>query len=375
MMKIVYVSQAFIPSQTANSIHIMNMCNAFSVNGHEVILFAPDCREEYPVGVEDIFDYYGVNNRFTLVKLPFLHPRENSYRYLLSTFTYCLHILLKLLKIKPDLVYGRYLPGCYVAAKLGTPTIFEAHDLVWRSRLENVIFKKIVREERFIKLIVISEALKDIYLEAGLLNSQQIQVAPDSADEVPDFEPLTDWPGRNGCLQVGYVGNLYSGRGIEMILALASSLNDVDFHIVGGSEKDLVRFREKYDFPNLYIHGYVPPKETYKYRNSCDILLAGYGRRVSLREEAADTSKYMSPLKIFEYMSSRKPIIASDLPVLREVLSPRNAMLVPPDDSEGWKAAIIRLGDVEARNKLAAAAYEDFLKHHTWAIRARNVIS
>ena len=60
-------------------------------------------------------------------------------------------------------------------------------------------------------------------------------------------------------------------------------------------------------------------------------------RKVSiLRNSDSDTGKFMSPLKIFEYMSHKKAIIASDLPVIREVLNERNSVLVKSDDINLW---------------------------------------
>jgi glycosyltransferase involved in cell wall biosynthesis len=83
----------------------------------------------------------------------------------------------------------------------------------------------------------------------------------------------------------------------------------------------------------------------------------------------------MSPLKIFEYMASKKAIVASDLPVLREILSETNAILVAPDDLEAWKDAIRKLKDNTLRKKLGSAAHKAFRSKYTWDIRARNVIS
>ena len=42
-MKILYISKSSIPSRTANSIHVMKMCQAFADNGHEVVLLDVDC--------------------------------------------------------------------------------------------------------------------------------------------------------------------------------------------------------------------------------------------------------------------------------------------------------------------------------------------
>jgi len=374
-MKIVYLSNSIIPSLTANSVHVMKMCQAFAKNGHEVVLVAPEIKGEYKSGVSDIFDYYGVSRCFTVRKLPFLNPKGNSYQYLLSTLIYCLFILLEILRVKPDLVYGRYLSGCYVAAKMRFKTIFEAHSPVWDSRLEKFIFKRIVRCKNFDRLVVISKALKNMYFATGHLNGSKIQVAHDGADEVPDFDALKNWPGREGNLQVGYTGNLYTGRGIEIMMQLAPLLKEVDFHIVGGTKKDLECFKESHDLPNVFFHGHVTPKEVYKYMNSCDVLLAGYQNKVSVWGGESDTSKFMSPIKIFEYMSGKKAIIASDLPVLKEILNEKTAIFVPPNDIKLWKAAICALKNSTLRKKLGDAAYKAFRAKHTWDIRARNIIS
>ena len=58
----------------------------------------------------------------------------------------------------------------------------------------------------------------------------------------------------------------------------------------------------------------------------------------------ADISKWTSPMKMFEYMSYKKAIIASDLPVLQEILKDNyNALIVDSKNIELWKDAITNL--------------------------------
>ena len=61
-MRILYLSRSLIPSRQANSIHVMNMCNAFS-NNHNVLLLGMKSTHNNAV---DIFSYYGVSNKFSL---------------------------------------------------------------------------------------------------------------------------------------------------------------------------------------------------------------------------------------------------------------------------------------------------------------------
>ena len=147
------------------------------------------------------------------------------------------------------------------------------------------------------------------------------------------------------------------------------------FHIVGGLKEDIDYWKsylKKFDLDNLYFYGFVPPKETVRYLNSFDILLAPYKRKVTI-SGLGDTSKFMSPIKIFEYMSHKKPIIVSDLPVIREVLNVKNSILVDPDNIKLWINSIKKLKDSNKRERLSQQALNDF-KIYTWKNRASSII-
>jgi glycosyltransferase involved in cell wall biosynthesis len=106
-----------------------------------------------------------------------------------------------------------------------------------------------------------------------------------------------------------------------------------------------------------------------------DVLVAPYQKQVFV-QGGAETSAVMSPLKLFEYMSTGRAIVCSDLPVLREVMhADHNALLVRPDDAAAWVSAVERLSDPQLRHRLGSAAREQFLAHHTWRARAQAALS
>ena len=107
----------------------------------------------------------------------------------------------------------------------------------------------------------------------------------------------------------------------------------------------------------------------------CDILLAPYQQNLQIANKGENTSGFMSPLKIFEYMAAKKAIICSDLPVLREVLNDSNAILVSPLKIQEWIAAIEKLMDDRIRARFAASAYDDVKKNYTWNKRAHNILA
>jgi glycosyltransferase involved in cell wall biosynthesis len=107
---------------------------------------------------------------------------------------------------------------------------------------------------------------------------------------------------------------------------------------------------------------------------SADVLLMPYQRRVMVSGGKLDTARWMSPLKMFEYLAMRRAIVASDLDVLREVLDERVAILAVPDDSSAWIAALNRLaGDIGLRNSLSETA-ASIATHYTWQARIRRML-
>lgn len=366
-MRLAYIAQSVIPSKAANSVHVMRMCEAFADNGHDVTLFVPD----HPARTDDPFALYGLTKQFPIRYIPCFDHRGSRLLYVLSTFLFMRAIKRHLKDVNPELVYTRYLPGCLSAAKMGFPVRYEAHSPVWGSRLEGAMYSRLIRHPKLQKLVVISDALKQIYLRHGGLSESSLLVCHDAAPPSPGPEKAAKWLGRPNTLQVGYVGSLYKGRGIGLIRRLAEARQDVDFHLVGPGGKER---RELDGMSNLHLYGYVPHSEVHKFRNSCDVLLSPHQRKVTVHGGGGDISAYTSPLKLFEYMSSGKPIIASALPVLKEVLNESNSILVEPEDEAGWLSALSRLEDEEVRNRIGQKGLADFLENYTWSRRAQMVL-
>jgi glycosyltransferase involved in cell wall biosynthesis len=107
-----------------------------------------------------------------------------------------------------------------------------------------------------------------------------------------------------------------------------------------------------------------------------DVLLMPYQANVSIGLRGHDTARWMSPMKMFEYLGSGVPIISSDLPALREVLTDgRNALLVAPDDRDAWLGALDRLvSDPELAGRLGAQGHSDYLERFTWDTRAKQLL-
>ncbi|WP_265820657.1 glycosyltransferase family 4 protein [Geovibrio ferrireducens] len=367
-MKIVYASNSFIPSKAANSVHVMKMCNAFAKLGHEVVLISNGNKKFKESEITDVFAYYGIPKTFKIVEMDDVSFRNGGVIHGFKS-------ALTLLQEKPDLVYGRAVIPCAFAAVRGIETIFESHSPLHDSSIVIRFFYSLLAKSKYFhRLVVISEALKRYYIGK---QKAEILVAHDAADEA-DISQTIELKGRKDVLKIGYVGHLYQGRGIDIIVECAQRISRADFHIVGGNENDLQYWKsysDKLGLANIFFYGHVSPAEAQKYRNSVDVLAAPYQKDVAVFGGKGNTSEWMSPLKIFEYMASKKPIICSDLPVLREVLNEGNSLLVKCDSIGEWVEAISLLKDEQLREKLAAKAYDDFSEHYTWLKRAESVLN
>lgn len=366
-MKIAYLSDSKIPSRTANSIHVMKMCQAFAKGGNEVILLSqnPTTQESE---IEDAYCFYGVEVCFQLNKLPRFNVKGGARIYGMLA-------ALKAKTLNVNLAYGRCLQSCFLSSLLGVPVIYESHKLPTNpSKLTSWMFSYLIQSHSFQRLVVISDALRQAYQQHYSIPSSKILVAHDGADDPGKVEKLAF--AQSDRLQVGYVGHLYPGKGMEIVAELVKACPWADFHVIGGTKSDINHWKFQLSgFNNICFHGFIPHAQTEQYRQSCHVLLAPYQRSVSTCG-GGDISQWMSPLKIFEYMAAGKPIMTSDLPVLREVLAHKEtAWLCEPDDIDSWVTGLARLSkDSALRESLGKKAREEFEAKYTWQARASKVL-
>jgi glycosyltransferase involved in cell wall biosynthesis len=172
---------------------------------------------------------------------------------------------------------------------------------------------------------------------------------------------------------IGYAGHLYAWKGVDVLLQAVAHIPGARAVIVGGhsSEPDLPRLRERaqqlgiasrVEFTGLVSPSAVPP---YLARAAI-LVLPNLPTTISTR--------FTSPLKLFEYMAAGRAIVASDLPALREVLTDGvNALLVPAGDADALAGAIARLiADDSLADRLGQAAFDAALDY-TWDRRAERL--
>jgi glycosyltransferase involved in cell wall biosynthesis len=386
-MKVYYVSPSTVPSRAANSMHVVNMCEALTQLGHHVTLFVRSESINGTVCEKIVREFYGIDTK----NIDIVDSQCNTMRgvelriSLRALFRYFQELIT--LKM-PDIIISRNL---YAAVLLG---FFLRRKVVYETHAPERGFRKmlqgwLVRSER-IPCVVISEALRrivaslhdeskkgKIYVMHDAARSEQ---SPMDETERKYYQEKYLGPYLNVSSYdkiVGYFGQLYPGRGIEIIRGIAAEIPSVTFIVYGGNEKEIKKCRENNKYKNLLFMGYLPPAEVRSAMAMMDMLLMPYQKSVSVGLADVDTAQWMSPMKLFEYMSVAVPIISSDLPVLREILQDRvNCLLVAPDDVTSWIEAVNQLvTSPELAAKIKGRAYEQFRSNYTWYKRASMMIS
>ena len=376
-----YISPSSIPSSSANSVHVVMQCAALLSEVGQLSLFANRTLKHQADLVEEINVRYGLD--LSNANLVTFYTRFNKFLNL----RIALHAIFKLCLGKmPKKVLSRNLYYSFFhAVVFRKPLVFETHQVECGFRN---FLQRCTMTRSWVETIVISTKLKEILTKEHGVEPYTTIVLPDAA---PDgLKPvkkskkherlyeMTKLQRRNWNSVCGYFGQLYEGRGIEIIESMARQRPNTLFLVYGGETKEVCRCREdNHQLPNIFFGGQVSHPKAQELMRCVDFLLMPYQSKVSIGVKGHDTGRWMSPMKMFEYMASGVPIISSDLPVLREVLvDGKNAILVSPSNQLEWCGALDRLSsDVSLANSIGNRAHLDYRERYTWGVRARAILS
>jgi glycosyltransferase involved in cell wall biosynthesis len=405
-MKIAIIAPTEIPARRANTLQVMKMAQALVVLGHTVRLAVPSSEpvpspstEKSPARAdrgssasshswEQLAHHYGLLHAFTVEWLS-SNPRLRRYDFSWRALRWANHW-------QAELVYTRLPQAAALASQRGMATILEVHDFP-QGKMGPWLFQLFLRGKGARKLVVITQALAaDLsqryrrqlaapftVIAADGVDLERYERLPQPAEARQMLLAKTRTEASNPLRQLsverftlGYTGHLYPGRGRELLLELAKKLPQVSFLVVGGERQDISNFQAEIQVEqvqNLILTGFVPNAELPLYQAACDVLLMPYQQKVAA-SSGGDIARYLSPMKLFEYLACQRPIVSSDLAVLQEVLNPQNAILSPADDLAAWVHAIQSLqSDPELRERLARQARQD-AQRYTWEMRARRIL-
>jgi glycosyltransferase involved in cell wall biosynthesis len=372
-MKVACISASLVPSTTANSIQVMKACQALCELGQDIHLFLPKPKQLLPN--TDLTSFYGLKNQFPI---EWLSSRPSFHRY-----DFAFQAVRIAHRVKSDICYVWFLQAGIFSLLAHMPVIIELHGPP-EGRFGSSLFRLFQFIPGKKRLLPITHALANQLHDRfnfKLNDPQSIQISPNGVDleqyiNLPKPAAAREILNLPKALTVGYTGHLYPGRGISLLIELARCFPSVSYLWVGGRPEDVSSWRERLaaeNIANVTLTGFVENSQLPLFQAAADILLMPYESVIS-GSSGGNSSSYASPMKMFEYMASKRAIISSDLPIIREVLNPSNAMLCPVDDIDAWSQALGSLiYDEDKRCALAGQAWID-IQQYTWLERARKAL-
>ena len=367
-MKLTYLANIRISTERAHGYAIMKMCEELAKQGMKVELVVPNKKNF--IGV-DPFEYYGLERNFSVRYLPAVDflSKEGATGQLFFWIDYTLFLLAILISgccRQTDLIYTRD----YILLSLfaGKNAVLEIHDIPKAKKIFLAVAKKVK------KILVITNGLKDELVKMGV-GKDKILIVPDAVDldkfntnvtQTEARQKLSLSPDKKIIL---YIGHLYGWKGADVLADAAKFLEDYFILLVGGVASELEDFRDKYkNCTNVKIVPFQNRELMPVYLKAADVLVLPNKKGDIISEE------YTSPLKMFEYMASGRPIMASDLPSIREVLNVGNSVLVEPNNPEDLARGIKKVFESsELANKITRQALAD-VQNFTWQKRAEKII-
>lgn len=373
-MKIGLIAPAKIPAKSANTIQVMKNAIALTDVRQDVILFVPGQSSE--LSWQTLASHYGLvdekPDRLTMCWVP------RNLRF--KSYDYALNAVQMAKKADVDCIFTRLLQAAALSSARGVTTYYEAHDIP-TGRMGPVLFKQFLRGKAKKILISISDALLQDLKKQFIFPDDLVEiVASDGVDlarfgDLPSQKEARVQLGIENKFTAGFTGHLYAGRGEDLLIGMAALLPEFNFLVIGGKDDDVQRVQNKIESQNLKnmrLMGFIPNAELPVYQTACDCLLMPYQEKIA-GSSGGDIAKYLSPMKMFEYLASAKPILSSDLPVLREVLDEENSILLPFDDVIAWVDAIRLIKkDSGLAHKLSENAFKT-AKQYTWQIRVSQI--
>ena len=371
MPRFLYTAFDIVPSPKGASTHILHNIRGLVNSQYEVHLLTPN---DGVLPVEDSVE----GARVTRI------PQDLSQNFLERAVHFGKAVLAHL-TLHPDydvVHYRNIWDGLAVAQskkRFGYKTLFEVNGLpsielkYHYPGIDSGLLSKIKEQE--IATLHLSDAIicpsnvtRD-YLTSLGLDRKRVTVIPNGVSP-SDFSP-SPLPSREGRVPVLlYIGTLADWQGLDIVIrALPRILEQqtVQLQVVGRGRsrqrKLLVKQIRKLGVEgNVIIQPAVPHHEVATLIAGADICLAPLG----LNDR--NVTQGACPIKVLEYMASSRPLIASNIPIVRELVrEDLDALLFSPNDPEDLaRQVLVLLNDYELSKRLADSATERARNQFTW---------
>lgn len=381
-MKIIYIADTRLPTEKAHGLATMKICEAFARAGAEVELIVPRLWRRAngaPFSFYEVKPNFKISRVFCLDLMPilpfhFLEPITFFLQMLSFSFFAALFVLIRRADERAKAVFFShdYIP-LFFASFIAPRIFYDIHHYPGK----NFMYRRVMRKS-FGFATQTRWKIKALQNDFGI-SEKNVVYWPNGTDVKKFSAALPKEEARKklglplGDKIIVYIGQLFPWKGVDTLVLAAQRLPpEAKIYIVGGSTVDVEdlkkRLPEAGDFRIVFVsfqrHELMP-----LWCKAADVLvLPNTGKqKVSLY--------YTSPMKLFEYLVSGTPLVASNIPSITEIVDNNSAFLAEADNPVSFAEQITRaLLNLEEGRKKATQALERG-QLYTWDNRAQKILT
>lgn len=367
-MRIFYPYNEILPKKTAHDVYVFNECSALALQGADVSLLCG--KGSWDDAALNAHYQIPIDGQFHIHRLPIV--RKNNWLRISWNVPFFFFSQQKIERSQPDAVFLSVLKqGAYHLARKQKRTryIYEVHQVqAYPTSSESA--DKIIKEKNVLSradlLFVTTKALYEILRAPPYSLKNPIEVIPLAVKASSLPPPSLSLP-----LTLAYVGQLYAGQGIPLLLEAISEISSVHLKIIGGTvveiEKILAVIKKKGMSSRVQCLGFHPPGDLPFLLKEVHAFVAPF--------ESVGRMPYVAHTKLLEYAEWGRPLIVPDLPIAREHFNDGSGVLFfKAGDSRSLAKAIKQLTDFTVIQKLQQEI-RSISGQFTWEKRALQILS
>ena len=268
--------------------------------------------------------------------------------------------------------------GCLLKLLYGVPHVYDMHSSL-PEQLVNYDFTRsrillalarwgerwIIKQSDMVVAVCpsLAEKVRRIHPGKPVVVIENLPVGVTDADPDPEnVRALVDSLDLGGARVVLYTGTFEVNQGLDLLVRalvpVVAQLPETVFVLVGGEDEQLKAMRAEAErlgvVEHLRLVGRRPPAEMSAYMAMADVL-------ASPRKVGSNT-----PLKIYSYLGSGKPIVATNLSTHTQVLSTDDAVLVEPTPEAFARGILAVLRDDALAERLGANGRRLIEERYGW---------
>ncbi|QUT01894.1 glycosyltransferase [Proteus terrae] len=327
MMKIAYIDPYPVPDYRVASLQAVQMIDAMARNGCLVHMVSP-----VSLLTADTFLGRDINKNVSFIGLKNIRKKwffpfnsQKIFNHQVSTW---------LRKNPVDAIFTRNLKMAHYLLRKHPqiPCFFEGHEVFSQSFRESHDLQNPKNQRKLTKLLKIEAMVyrhcATVFVKTPLIKEDivkiyhidtPIYVTPNGVDllAAQAQEKTQDLTRCNDETRVLYLGSLHPWKGLPTIIHALPLLKSVRLYVAGGKPDQIAileNIANKLGVTDrICFMGYIEPVKRFEVIENTDICVLPL-------TDSSMGGRYTSPLKLFEYMAMKKPIVISDLPSIRSVI-------------------------------------------------------